>query len=173
MRLRTEQIAANKQETGHCFGARAEVWLSGSRVGDHQRGFTLTELITIMVIVGILSVAALPRFFDTNMFQARGAADQVKSALRYGQKVAIAQRRPVVSVNISTAASSNCSAVLAGGNINCVILDSVLGTGFAKTVSFNALGRLVDAGGGAIAANDTITVGSTTITIEAETGYVH
>lgn len=168
MRLSSEQVAAIEQETGHCFGVQAEVWLSGSSVNDTQCGFTLVELITIMVIVGILAVAALPRFLDKDVFQSRGAADQVKSALRYGQKVAIAQHRAAVSVNISTAASSNCGAMLnAAGNIDCVISEAVLGAGFAKTVVFNALGQPVPN------AADSITVGSTLITIEAETGYVH
>ncbi|MEK7810720.1 MAG: prepilin-type N-terminal cleavage/methylation domain-containing protein, partial [Pseudomonadota bacterium] len=56
-----------------------------------QRGFTLVELITVMVIVGILAVVALPRFFDKNTFDSRGYADQVISTLRFAQKVAVAQ----------------------------------------------------------------------------------
>jgi predicted nucleotidyltransferase len=38
MRLSAEQVEAIKQETEHFFGARAEVWLFGSRVDDNQRG---------------------------------------------------------------------------------------------------------------------------------------
>ncbi|MEQ3651742.1 MAG: prepilin-type N-terminal cleavage/methylation domain-containing protein [Glaciecola sp.] len=35
-----------------------------SKVGHKQRGFTLIELIVTLVIMGIMSVIAVPRFFD-------------------------------------------------------------------------------------------------------------
>lgn len=38
MRLSSSQIEAIKQETEHCFGAQAEVWLFGSRVDDTAKG---------------------------------------------------------------------------------------------------------------------------------------
>ncbi len=58
-------------------------------------GFTLVELIATMVIVGILAIAALPRFFDRQTFDARGLSDRMLAMLRYGQKIAIAQHRNV------------------------------------------------------------------------------
>jgi len=165
MRLRAEQIETRGQGTGHCFGIEVVMSLFASNAKE-QKGFTLVELIAVLVIVGILAVAAVPRFFDSNVFQARGAADQVTAALRYGQKVAIAQRG-LVSVNITTANSSNCGAALSGGNVNCVISNSVPAPGLPKTVTFNALGQT------STKLADSITVGTTIINIEAETGYVH
>lgn len=142
-------------------GNRRNVALPG------QRGFTLVELVVTMIIVGVLAIAVAPRFIDTNVFQSRGAADQVKAALRYGQKVAIAQHRNV-SVTISAAASSDCGAALAAGNVSCVISNSVtVAPALPKTVTFDALGRPVPN------AADSVTVGATAITVEAETGYVH
>ena len=38
MRLSSTQIEAIKQETEHFFGAKAEVWLFGSRVDDAAKG---------------------------------------------------------------------------------------------------------------------------------------
>jgi len=132
-----------------------------------QPGFTLVELVMAMVIAGIIAVVAVPRFFDSDAFQERGAAEQAKAALRYGQKIAIAQRRNI-SVQISGGATLDCGIQLAGGNVNCVIPDRVGVTpALPRTVTFNALGQPVPN----IA--DSLTVGTTTIFIEAETGYVH
>lgn len=128
-----------------------------------QRGFTLTELIMVIVIVGILSVAALPRFFDNDVFQQRGAADQVKSALRFAQKAAVAKHAPV-SVVVAPGAT-DCATTLAGLTLTCTV--AVLNSG-AATYTFNALGQLTSP-----VAPATLTIGGTTIRIEAETGYVH
>lgn len=164
MRLSAEQIETFKQTPDHLFGLQASMRPPKS-CANTQCGFTLVELISIMVIIGIIAVAAMPRFFDNDLFLARGTADQVKAALRYGQKVAIAQHRNVI-VNISAAANSSCGAVLTGGDVNCVVSNGVAVTpALPQAVMFNALGRPNAAA--------SMVVGTTTINIEAETGYVH
>ena len=166
MRLSVEQIAEIKQETEKVFGVPGDVHLYGSNM-EKQRGFTLVELIAVMVIIGILATVAVPRFFDNDVFQARGTADQVIAALRYGQKVAIAQHSNV-DVVVSKAATSDCGAVLAGLKINCVILNGVAFNQTTPwTITFNALGQRVPN-----AATSGV-VGTTTINIDLETGYVH
>ena len=67
---------------------------SASR-GRRQRGFTLVELIAVLVVGGLLAAVAMPRFFRQDSFDARSFADQNVSMLRYAQKLAIAQNRPV------------------------------------------------------------------------------
>lgn len=53
-----------------------------------------------MVILGILSAYAIPRFFDNQVFDERGYADEVASAVRYAQRVATASRCPVrITIN--------------------------------------------------------------------------
>jgi MSHA pilin protein MshC len=67
----------------------------GSVPGARQRGFTLVELIAVMVIVGILAAAAAVRYFDRAVYDAAAFTDQARALVRYGQKVAVAQNRPV------------------------------------------------------------------------------
>ena len=163
MRLSAEKVEASKQKAEHVFGGLGKVHLFVLRAKT-QRGFTLVELITVIVIVGILAVAAVPRFFDNDVFQARGAADQVTAALRYGQKVAIAQHR-AVDVNLSSGAKPQCDSTLVASAVACVIPNGVVVS--PAKITFDALGRRVPN------AATTVVVGTTTITIEAETGYVH
>lgn len=65
-----------------------------------QSGFTIVELVTVIVLTGILAAVAIPRFFNTGGFDGRSSRDLVKGLMRYGQKIAIAQGRNVfVRVN--------------------------------------------------------------------------
>jgi len=65
------------------------------RHASRAAGFTMVELIVVMVIMGILSAVAVERFFDNATFEAREYADQVKTVIRYAQKLAIAQNRAI------------------------------------------------------------------------------
>lgn len=58
-------------------------------------GFTMVELVVVMVLIGILSSVAVARYFDDRAFEAKEYADQVRAIVRYGQKVAVAQNRPI------------------------------------------------------------------------------
>jgi MSHA pilin protein MshC len=196
MCLSSSQIEAIKQGTEHFFGTQAEVhWYGAHGIGKVKKkikGFTLVELIMTMVIVGILAAVAAPRFFDTNVFQSRGFADQVQASLRYAQKVAIAQRRSVCVAFDSVAVPNNitltidsdtppdgaCNPAPAGnlqspsGDASYVISapDGVaFGTAPAPVdFRFNALGTPTNAPQAI-----SITGAANAILIEAETGYVH
>ena len=76
MRLSAEQVEMTKQKSGYIFDVRAQVCLFATSV-KHQHGFTLVELITVMVILGIISVVAIPRFFDQGGYDSRAFHDQV------------------------------------------------------------------------------------------------
>lgn len=144
------------------IGAHTRVFPVAGR--NSQRGFTLVEMITVIVIVGILAVSVLPRFFTVSDFEDRGSADQVRSMLRFAQKTAIAQHRAISVVISGGAAAPNCTTTLAGASLTCQVKSGI--TAGAGTYTFNALGQRTSGAG-------SITVGGTSITIEAETGYVH
>ncbi|TAF71567.1 MAG: type II secretion system protein, partial [Curvibacter sp.] len=51
-----------------------------------QAGFTLVELVMVIVLLGILAVYAVPRMLNSGDFYARGFHDQSMAYLRYAQK---------------------------------------------------------------------------------------
>ncbi|WP_253192631.1 Tfp pilus assembly protein FimT/FimU [Janthinobacterium sp. LM6] len=59
------------------------------------RGFTLIELVAVLVLAGLLATFAVNRFFQRDTFDARSFTDQVTNIVRYGQKLAVAQNRAV------------------------------------------------------------------------------
>jgi len=136
-------------------------------------GFTLVELIVVLIIVGILGAIGAARYVDRRGFDSNAFAEQTRAMLRFSQKLAIAQNRPIYTqMNGSTialcfAAGMPCpvdSRVPAlGGNSGaaacapsswyCEAPPGTIGYAVspatAGTVCFNALGQPgVPAGGG-------------------------
>lgn len=58
-----------------------------------EKGFTLIELIMVMVLVGIAAAIASPLFFDQTRSRAQTAALKLKSDIRYAQQLAIQNLR--------------------------------------------------------------------------------
>ena len=74
-------------------------------------GFTLVELIVTMLIIGIISIVALPRLGSNPEFDNRTFHDEVIAALQYGHKKAIASRRNVcVAFTATTVTLTSASA---------------------------------------------------------------
>ena len=169
-----------------------------SRSAAGQRGFTLVELIVVIVIAGIMAAAVASRFFDRASYDVSGYTEQVRSLLRYGQKLAVAQNRPVyVRLNGSNAALCFAAACAAadrvpsqGGAASCATtgwacVDNPSGVTYTSTASsfyFDALGKPFAASDPTTAvvstfATLTLSVSGSgigkTVLVETETGYVH
>lgn len=159
------------------------------------RGFTLVELVMVIVITGVLAVAVVPRFFDRQGYEDRGFLDESVAILRYAQKSAIAQRRTVCvaftanSISLHIAAAPRPATCVPGGGAGTLNLQSptgdspfvVTGRGDAAFTAtpvnfkFNALGQPVNAFEVPIAPPGIVIAVKRmrNIRVEAETGYVY
>ena len=150
-----------------------------------------------MIIIGILAAVAIPRFFDTDVFRARGFADEVQATLRYAQKSAIAKHgyacATITTNNITlTMSTSNACGTTAldlpsGGNAVCggtLVVANVLNAPCNVIITppshatfyFDPLGRPIDPVTTLPAtAQQSIAISgyATPILVERDTGYVH
>jgi MSHA pilin protein MshC len=137
----------------------------------HSRGFSLIELVVVMVIAAILAALAIPRLTDRET-QASWYAEQVRAGLRHAQRQAVAQRRQVFA-EVQTTQLRLC--YTAGCAVGSVLTQISSGQDYvlpapdgvtlapAGVVAFDGLGQ---------SAGATLTVAGQTITVQAGTGYV-
>jgi MSHA pilin protein MshC len=138
------------------------------------RGYTLAELVIVIVVAAILAAIAIPQF-NQREIDATWYHEQVRSAVRYAQRTAVAQRRCIfVSVTATQVrlldGGTNCvmtaTAVteLTGGAVQLDAPAGVVLSPAPNNFWFNGLGQPSGATG--------ITVGSRSVVVNAETGYV-
>lgn len=150
-----------------------------------QAGFSLIELVVVIVLLGIIAAVVMPRWRGGSGFEERALRDQMIAALRYAQKSAVAARRTVcvdftavpskVDFSISSAyPAANCSVGSSlvgpdGANLSVSASGSVTFTSSASSFTFDAAGRP------SVAVSITVSglPAALAINVESETGYVH
>ena len=140
-------------------------------------GFTIIELIVVILIAGILSVSIIPRFFNTETYKNRLATDELLAALRYSQQVAMNRGG---DIQLVLSANNFTVQISGGGNLRSpdghipytkTFPNNITAT--AATINFNALGQPVNNTAIVISNNILLSIGTSNITVEANTGYAH
>jgi MSHA pilin protein MshC len=111
-------------------------------------GFTMVELIIVMILIGILGAIGAARFFSPTGFDAAAFAERSAAMLRYAQKLAIAQNRPVYVLasvqgiklchkNVSECAGADRVRAPSGSNSGSAATRSFCTVGGAYIASWN------------------------------------
>lgn len=148
----------------------------------------MVELVTVMVIIGILAAIAIPRITQTSDFAAAAYRNEVLSALHHAQKSAISHRHLVcatigtrnVTLTVNTGLSGpGCDSSLTslGGNTyasqdNVVVASGAFVNASQPTLFFQPNGEITDGAGNAIVAGSIGITGLAPIRIDGSTGHV-
>ena len=149
----------------------------------HCRGFTLVEVLVVLLLLGTIGVVIASRVSSTGLYSVKSEAAALKSHLRYAQTMAMSTNLiwglSIGSKQYSLFRDNNTSdtVILPGAESDPVVLPgNAPSLSSAGPIRFNGMGTPVDAGGNAIASNATITVSmdgeSETITITKNTGFI-
>ena len=150
-----------------------------NRAGEskcRQHGFTLIELILVIVITAALAVFALPQALDTTLWRLRTFGDELQARHQAMLRLALQQRRPIVATITGSGVSWAYGSGGALGSLPCPATESpCIAETAGRTVTFNNAnsGATATSAGGAMTV--TVAYGSynQAYRIEADTGLIY
>ena len=143
----------------------------------YNNGFTLVELIVVILIIGILSVSIAPRFFGVSSYEDRKTVDDLLTTLRYTQQMAMNRGgniRFILTSNNYTVELTDGTQLRSPDGLKhsscnaipfCYKKDLDVASATTATIVYDRLGKP--------SSGLTISIGSKQIRIEQETGYAH
>jgi MSHA pilin protein MshC len=151
-------------------------------MGTRSSGFSLIELIVVMVVMAVLVGLAVPRFFGQGEFEGPAFAQELGSAARYAQKLAVVSGCPV-NLTVSAggyalfqaqATTPACSGTL---TMTLPVRHPATGEAFAATVPTGvaiggSLGTVQFSAAGVPSAAATFTIAGQSVSIAAGSGHV-
>jgi prepilin-type N-terminal cleavage/methylation domain-containing protein len=142
------------------IAAMEQRWAFPEGIGQvvaNCRGFTLIELIMVMVLISILAVSVVPKFMDTSAISLQGGAAMAVADIRYTQELAMSTH---TSKTITFTTNDTYYTV----NSQTMNLPSRVSISSGATFTFNSLGEPTTGGGSSVE----IQAGSSTKTITVE-----
>lgn len=121
---------------------------------NKQSGFTLIELVMVIVILGVLAVAALPKFVDLKGDAQQAAVDGVAGSLSSAASINYAARQANIANGVAVTNCTSVAAAMQGAAVptgytitaaavaaNASVSCTLTGPG-PKTATFTAIGIL-------------------------------
>ena len=138
---------------------------------SNKYGFTLVELIVVILLIGILSISIAPRFFAVSSYEDRRAVDELLAALHHTQQMAMNRGGNIQLVLSAT--EFRVERTLAPVELRSPDGFIPYLKKFPAGVTASPASTIIYDGLGKPNAAYTLTVGSKQIQIEQETGYAH
>lgn len=147
---------------------------SATRNTGSAAGFTVFEMVIVLVLVGLLSIVAIPLFLNEGL-RVTPAAEQIAGEIRYAQSLAMTHGEPhsfnVSGDTFSITSESGGAVPLSNGEASGGFdgLSLTMDGGGSGSVTFSSLFGQAD---GAHTVRVTGGGASASVSISAETGYV-
>lgn len=161
----------------------------GKSRGGASLGFTVIELVMVLVIISSFIILAGPRYFSTTPYNQQVFYDEVLNSVRYARKLAIGHNAHIqvslTSNSITLQQRVEGSSCTVGTKLLPIIDPATHRVGYVKTLQgnvsitfssnwplyFNGLGQALKASNCTVINTDTISlVGGNTIKVFGETG---